>query len=121
MGERSAIEWTDATWNPWIGCDKVSPGCAHCYMFAQQRQYGRDPSVVVRTSPATFLAPVRKRKWLDLAPGSMVFTCSWGDFFHPDADPWRDDAWAVIEQRPDLIWQILTKRPERIPGRLPAW
>ncbi len=39
----SAIEWTDATWNPWMGCEKVSPGCAHCYMFREQRQYGSEP------------------------------------------------------------------------------
>jgi protein gp37 len=48
MAERSAIEWTDATYNPWRGCDKVSPGCAHCYMFDGQRRYGRDPSVLDR-------------------------------------------------------------------------
>jgi protein gp37 len=120
MGERSSIEWTDATYNPWRGCDKVSPGCAHCYMFTQQRQYGRDPSVVVRCSPSTFYAPVRAKKWRELPPGSLVFTCSWSDWFHEDADPWRDEAWDVLRQRPDLRWQILTKRPERILEHLPA-
>lgn len=120
MGESTKIEWTDATYNPWRGCDKVSPGCAHCYMFRDQERYGRDPSVVVRCSDATFYAPLRKREWKALAPGSLVFTCSWSDWFHEDADPWRDEAWEVIRQRPDLVWQILTKRPERIAEHLPA-
>ena len=43
MGATSAIEWTDATWNPWYGCLKVSPGCKQCYMFRDQKRYGRDP------------------------------------------------------------------------------
>ncbi len=121
MGDQSAISWTTATWNPWRGCEKVSPGCAHCYMFTEQKRYGRDPSNVTRCSPSTFYAPVRSKKWHDLPAGSLVFTCSWSDFFHADADEWRDEAWEVIRQRPDLTWQILTKRPERIAGNLPWW
>lgn len=120
MGERSAIEWTDATYNPWRGCDKVSPGCAHCYMFTEQRRYGRDPSVVVRCADSTFYAPLRSKKWRELPHGALVFTCSWSDWFHETADPWRDEAWDVLRQRDDLTWQILTKRPERILAHLPA-
>lgn len=120
MGDSTTIEWTDATWNPWRGCDKVSPGCAHCYMFTEQRMYGRDPSVVVRCADSTFYAPLRSKKWRELSPGSLVFTCSWSDWFHEDADEWRSEAWEIIRQRPDLRWQILTKRPERIAEHLPA-
>lgn len=122
MGLETTISWTGATWNPWRGCDKVSPGCAHCYMFTQQRAYGRDPSVVVRCGDSTFYAPLRSRKWREpeLPAGSLVFTCSWSDWFHEDADPWRDEAWDVIRQRPDLVFQVLTKRPERIAEHLPA-
>jgi protein gp37 len=120
MGERSTIEWTSATYNPWRGCDKVSPGCAHCYMFTEQRRYGRDPEAVVRCSNSTFYAPLRKRAWRELPPGALVFTCSWSDWFHEVADAWRDEAWDVIRQRPDLTWQILTKRPERILEHLPS-
>jgi len=120
MGELSAIEWTDASYNPWRGCDKVSPGCAHCYMFREQRRYGRDPSVVVRAADATFYAPLRAKAWRELPPGSLVFTCSWSDWFHELADPWREEAWEVLRGRPDLTWQILTKRPERIADHLPA-
>lgn len=120
MSSKTSIEWTDATVNFWTGCDQVSPGCANCYMFTAQRRFGRDPAVVLRTSDATFYAPLRQRKWLELAPGSLVFTCSWSDFFHEAADEHRADAWEVIRARPDLNWQILTKRPENIAGRLPA-
>jgi protein gp37 len=127
MAERSTIEWTDASQNFWRGCDKVSPGCAHCYMFSGQRRFGKDPSVVVRAAPSTFWAPLRSKKWREQraaieATGRRmrVFTCSWGDFFHEDADTWRDEAWDVIRQCPEFDWQILTKRPENVIDRLPA-
>src|SRR3990167_2289790 len=117
MGERTAIEWTDATWNPWRGCTKVSPGCASCYMFRDQERYGHDPSVVVRAAPSTFEAPlIWERKLLDKLPDSglakpparmLVFTCSWSDWFHADADPWREEAWAIIHDTPHLTYQIL--------------
>jgi protein gp37 len=116
MGETTTISWTGRTWNPWRGCDKVSPGCAHCYMFTEQRRYGRDPSEVVRTSPATFNAPL-SRKWAEPA---LVFTCSWSDWFHEDADEWRGEAWDIVRRTPHLTYQILTKRPERIAEHLPA-
>jgi protein gp37 len=126
MGERSVIEWTDSTWNPWRGCDKVSPGCAHCYMFRDQKRYGRDPSTVVRAADGTFYAPVKKAGWAaerDAAIAArgrhLVFTCSWSDWFHPDADEWRDEAWSIIRNTPESTYQILTKRPELIADRLP--
>lgn len=113
MSEHSAIEWTEATWNPWMGCTKVSPGCAHCYMFREQRQYGRDPETVVR-SKTKFRDPL---KWTD---PKLIFTCSWSDWFHEGADAWRDEAWTIIRATPQHTYQILTKRPERIIGHLPA-
>lgn len=117
MAENSGIEWTTHTWNPWRGCDKVSPGCAHCYMFSDQRRFGLDPTVVLRSAPRTFQAPLSSTRY---QPGSMVFTCSWSDWFHPGADAWRDEAWAITRLRTDLTFQILTKRPERILEHLPA-
>lgn len=113
MARQTAVEWTDATWNPWMGCEKVSPGCAHCYMYREQRQYGHDPSVV-RRSKTRFHEPLR---W---DQPRMVFTCSWSDWLHPGADEWRDEAWAIIRATPHLTYQILTKRLEHIPERLPA-
>lgn len=114
MGERTGIEWTDHTWNPWRGCAKVSPGCKHCYMFRDQRRYGMDPATVVRAARQTFRAPLRWRE------PAMVFTCSWSDWFIEGADEWRADAWAIVRETPWLRYQILTKRPELVADRLPA-
>lgn len=115
MGERSSIEWTEATWNPWHGCTKVSPGCAYCYMYRQKKQYGQSPSTVVR-SKTMFDAPLR---WSE---PRMIFTCSWSDWFHEDADAWRDEAWDIIRECRQHTFQILTKRAERIHYSLPsAW
>lgn len=113
MGEQTAISWTDKTWNPWMGCQKVSQGCKHCYMYTEQARYGNDPSIV-RRSKTRFRDPL---KWKDPA---MVFTCSWSDWFIEDADQWRAEAWEIIRTTPHLTYQILTKRPENIIERLPA-
>ena len=113
MGNNTGIEWTDHSWNPWHGCTKVSPGCAHCYMYRDKERYGLDPEKVVRSLPSTFRAPL---KWRDPA---RVFTCSWSDFFHLEADVWRDEAWDIIRETPHLTYQILTKRVERIEDCLP--
>jgi protein gp37 len=112
MSQNSNIEWTEATWNPWHGCHKVSPGCKHCYMFRDKARYGQDPNVVVR-SKTTFFAP---EKWKD---PKLIFTCSWSDWLIEEADPWRDEAYEVIRATPRHTYQILTKRPERFPGRVP--
>lgn len=112
MAETTAIAWTEHTWNPWHGCTKISPGCAHCYMFRDKARYGQNPEVVVR-SKTTFNAP---KKW----KSGLVFTCSWSDWFHKDADPWRDEAWQIVKNTPHLTYQILTKRPGRMARHLPA-
>lgn len=109
----TAISWTEHTWNPWMGCTKVSAGCDHCYMFREQRQYGHDPEIV-RRSKTKFRFP------LTLDTPSLIFTCSWSDWFHIDADPWRDEAWEIIRATPQHTYQILTKRPGRILRHLPA-
>ncbi len=114
MGKKSNISWTDATWNPWRGCRKVSTGCKHCYMFRQQKQYGRDPHTVVR-SKTTFRDPL---KWRE---PQKVFVCSWSDFFIEEADDgWRAEAWDVMRQAPQHTYILLTKRPERIIECLPG-
>lgn len=113
MAEDSAIEWTQATWNPWHGCHKISPGCAHCYMYRDKRRYGQDPATVVR-SKTCFDAP---QKWKE---AKMIFTCSWSDFFIAEADEWRIEAWEIIRRTPQHTYQILTKRPERILEHLPS-
>lgn len=118
MGERTGVSWTHHTWNPWRGCTMVSPGCVNCYMFEAQRKYGNDPETVVRTK--TWGDPI---KWQRAAAAGdrheLVFTCSWSDWFHSDADPWRDEAWEVIRSTPNLTYQILTKRHYRMAECLP--
>lgn len=113
MGATTGIGWCDATWNPWQGCHKVSPGCKYCYMFREKEQYGQEPNVIVRSKPRTFNLPLR------LKQPARVFTCSWSDFFIEEADPWRDEAWAIIQRTPHLTYQILTKRIERVSSLLP--
>jgi protein gp37 len=113
MGKMTNIEWCDASWNPWQGCLKVSPGCKQCYMYRDKARYGQDPKVVVRSKPTTFNSPL---KWTE---SRKVFTCSWSDFFIEQADNWRDDAWDIIRRTPHLTYQVLTKRPENIKDRLP--
>ena len=68
MGKQTAIQWTEATWNPWHGCTKVSLGCDLCYMFTEKRMYGQDPEIVVR-SKTKFSEPL---KWPE---PTMIFTC----------------------------------------------
>ena len=116
MGMNTAIEYVHHSWNPWTGCQPVSDGCSHCYMYAGMKRYGRDPTVVQRTRKATFNAPLNRGSWLS---GERVFVCSWSDFFHPDADEWRDEAWEIIRERSDLTFLIVTKRPDFANGRLP--
>lgn len=101
----SGISWTDETWNPWMGCLRVSPGCDNCYADRDMTRYGKNFDVVTRTSPATFNKPLK------LKDPSLIFTCSWSDFFIHDADPWREEAWDIIKATPQHTYQILTKRP----------
>lgn len=121
MGEHTGIGWTNSTWNPWLGCRKVSAGCTHCY--AEKLVNGRmggNFSVVRRTQPATFNLPLRwQREALAKGERRFVFSCSLSDFFIEEADAWRADAWDIVRRTPNLTYQILTKRPERIAANLP--
>ncbi len=128
MAQATTISWTDARWNPWQGCHKVSPGCAHCYMFTWQRRYGKGQDVVIRSAPATVRAPLRWQRQMGQGTYTgarhgttlLVFTCSLSDFFLEEADAWRGDVWEIIRSTPNLTYQILTKRPELIMDRLPS-
>lgn len=88
-------------------------------MFTAQERYGRDPRVVVRTK--TWNDPIRwQRRAEKDSKQEMVFTCSWSDWFHEAADTWREEAWDVVRRCPNLVFQILTKRPDRIESHLPV-
>jgi len=105
------ISWTQETWNPWYGCKRVSPGCDHCYADRDMTRYGKDFSTVTRSSKAVFEKPWK------LKEPTLIFTCSWSDFFIHDADEWREEAWEIIKATPQHTYQILTKRP----GLMVAW
>lgn len=108
-----------AGWNPWHGCQKVSPGCQNCYVYRIDAEHGRDASQVVKT--ADFSLPMRRMRTggYKLPPGEQVYTCFSSDFFLDQADPWREEAWQMINYRRDLRFYIVTKRPERIRACLP--
>ncbi|RIK26717.1 MAG: hypothetical protein DCC55_39815, partial [Chloroflexi bacterium] len=138
--QNTAIEWTNHTWNPWLGCLKVSPGCKQCYMYAWQERYGQNPKDVRRAAKATFNSALTLRAWaacswvtlpdssielsgrcvplINVAPLSRFAIFS--DFFIEHADAWRPEAWGIIRATPHLTYQILTKRPQNIASRLPA-
>ena len=107
-------------WNPWHGCTKISPGCSKCYVYRRDAMYGKDTSVVAKTS--AFSLPIRKnrQKQYKLLPeDGVVYTCFTSDFFHPDADAWRPEAWAMMKERSDLQFYFITKRPNRFYEGLP--
>ncbi|WP_186177913.1 phage Gp37/Gp68 family protein [Burkholderia gladioli] len=123
MSENSKIEWTDATFNPWEGCQKVGPGCDHCYAEARNARFGGGTAVNWgpgaprrRTSAANWREPVRwnaRHEEFFAAHGrrQRVFCASLADVFD-NAVPaaWRRDLAALIEATPALDWQLLTKR-----------
>ncbi len=107
-------------WNPWHGCHKCSPGCLHCYVYYLDGLREVDASVV-RKSKSNFHLPLKRdRKGnFKIEPGSEVATCFTSDFFLPEADAWRSEAWEVIRQRPDVTFLICTKRIERFLDCIP--
>jgi protein gp37 len=117
MAENSKIEWTDHTFNPWIGCTKVSPACDGCYAEnLMANRYGRVQWGAgedrQRTGVANWRKPIAWQKEA-LATGSRpyVFCASLADVFDNEVDPmWRSDLFALIEKTPNLIWLLLTKR-----------
>ena len=123
MADRSTIEWTQATWNPVTGCDRVSAGCDHCYALALagrlkamgSPKYQQDgdprtsgPGFSVTLHPAELLVPHRWRR------PRIVFVNSMSDLFHPKVpSEFIADVFAVMADTPQHTYQILTKRPKR--------
>lgn len=126
MGRETGISWTDHSWNPWWGCTKVSPGCDSCYAEAFDKRVGgshwgkgiprrtfgdkhwNEPLAWDRTAGAAG----RKEK---------VFCASMADVMDDEApDGARERLWELIDATPNLIWQLLTKRPSRYTSYLPS-
>lgn len=124
MGEKSSIEWTDHTFNPWWGCTRVSPGCVHCYAETfDKRVHGKDRAhwgvkagrrffgdkhwnEPLRWNASAAKAGVRER----------VFCASMADVFEdrPELVEHRARLFALILATPSLDWLLLTKRPEKM-------
>ena len=121
MSQNSKIEWTDHTFNPFIGCTKVSPGCDHCY--AEHLLDTRMHRVVwgphgerIRTSPANWRKPIHWNAHHDAffaehGRRQRVFCASLADVFDNAIDPqWRADLFDIIGKTPNLDWLLLSKR-----------
>lgn len=121
----SAIEWTDATWNPVTGCSRVSPGCAHCYalelaprlraMGLAKYEHARDggrasgPAFGVTLHPGVLKEPLGWRR------PRRVFVNSMSDLFHEEVSvEFIAQVYAVMAATPRHTFQVLTKRPERM-------
>ena len=129
MGEGTAIEWADHTFNAWEGCHKVSPGCDNCYAETRNcrfhgGQHWGPPAKTERLarSEAYWREPA---KWNRAAAAAgrvdRVFCSSLADVFeaHPGVDVHRARLWDVIRETDNLVWMLLTKRPELIAHYLP--
>jgi protein gp37 len=127
MAKDSRIEWTHHTFNPWWGCAKVSPACAHCYAESWARRLGSN--LWGREASRRFFdrdhwqQPIR---WNKEAKKSgerrRVFCASMADVFEPRAElhEWREALWPLIEETGWLDWLLLTKRPQNV-ARMVPW
>ena len=114
------IGWCHHTINFWMGCDHVSKECEGCYAREMMEGYGENFGVLRLTQGPWLEAELLNARAKTRNEYELVFTCSMSDFFHSQADPWRSEAWDVIRRCRNLIWLILTKRPERICENLPS-
>ena len=107
-------------WNPWHGCIKKSEGCRNCYMYFLDKQRDKDGSHIFKVD-GNFYYPLSKDKngYYKVKSGEMLSVCMTSDFFLKEADSWREEAWNIIKQRPDVVFFLLTKRPERVKACLP--
>ena len=116
MGDKSTIEWTEATWNPTVGCTRVSPGCKFCYaavMHARLTGMGMtkyaEPFSVVKPWEAHLELPLR---WKE---PRLIFVNSMSDLFH-SAVPldYIQQVFSVMQRAQQHTFQVLTKRSERL-------
>lgn len=113
MGDKTGISWTEATWNPATGCDKVSPGCDHCYAESIAHRFDGTPAYPngfgVTLRPERLDQPIRWKR------PRMIFVNSMSDLFHKDIpDEYIARVFAVMALAPRHTFQILTKRHGRM-------
>lgn len=121
MADKTKIEWTDATINPIVGCKPISPGCANCYAAVMAHRFGGRIEIYegLTTDQGKWTGdvhfnPVVLQKKLP-KEGRLNFLCSMSDIFHEKVqDEWLDQIFEFTYQNPQHIFQVLTKRPERM-------
>jgi len=125
MGDKTGIEWTDHTFNPWWGCAAVSPACKHCYAETFAARFGVEWGIKAERKPASekyWRKPVAWNAAAEKAgQRARVFCASMADVFEDrrDLDPYRERLFVLIEATPWLDWQLLTKRPEAVMRLVP--
>lgn len=107
-------------WNPWHGCKKCSEGCQNCYMYYLDRMRNQDGSHIHNTGSG-FRYPLSKDRhgYYKVKSGEQLRVCMTSDFFLEEADQWRQEAWDIMRIRSDVIFFLLTKRPQRVKDCLP--
>ena len=119
MAEITGIAWTDSTFNPWIGCTKVGPGCDHCYAEALDKRHRWKGDTHwgagkprMRTSAGNWAKPLAWNRAREKdGKTHRVFCASLADVFDNEVpDEWRFDLWQLIGMTPALTWPLLTKR-----------
>ncbi|WP_343726647.1 phage Gp37/Gp68 family protein [Burkholderia seminalis] len=130
MSENSKIEWTDSTFNPWEGCQKVGPGCDHCYAESRNARFGGGTAVNWgpgaprrRTSAANWRKPLQWNRdgtfYAIHGRRRRVFCASLADVFDNEVDLlWRRDLFRLIAETENLDWLLLTKRIGNVPTML---
>jgi protein gp37 len=120
MGSNSKIGWTDHTFNPWMGCTKVSEACKNCYAESFTGRYNLagwgDRAARQKTSPANWKKPLGwAKKALKEGNHPRVFCASLADVaeLHPSILPeWRRELYDLTQATPNMDWLFLSKRPE---------
>ena len=107
----SKIEWTDTTWNPVTGCDKISAGCQNCYAETMSKRLKGMGQEKYRNEFKVICHPEELKRDFGKKP-KKIFVCSMGDLFHKDVEfEFIQKIYNVILKNPQHIFQILTKRP----------
>jgi protein gp37 len=115
VSEHSAIEWTDATWNPVRGCTKISPGCAHCYAEVFAERFRGVPGHPYEQGFDLRLVPEKLAEPLRWKTPKMIFVNSMSDLFHKDVpDDYVLNVARVMQTANWHTYQVLTKRSERL-------
>jgi len=115
LSDKSKIEWTDATWNPVRGCDKISPGCKHCYAETFAERFRGVPGHPYEQGFDLRLVPEKLAEPLRWTKPKMVFVNSMSDLFHKDvSDDYVERVAEVMRVANWHTYQVLTKRSERM-------